>query len=458
MRNMFDLDARRLSWRERHVCDWIDKLPTADPVRALALLAQSVRALNSGVMDAATRVSLLGHYQQSVMGLVGAVRKPHADEAGRELAIMLHSEIAHGYQMALTAELRLEFRQRAVLGALCQLGEVMCAAYRSYIPAPPGLWRRIHNLYRDAGVVTEAIERAYVEILLLGFSDPYALPAGDIVRVRRIIHEVGHYATLGAGAGFAIATDADRVGDTRVDEGALSLDTTALLQEMERIRAALHTRNTLPKGLSLFLLPDVADRLLVRLMETWRPGPRRRSLRIRLSGERLVCHGLPALQRLASFGSDPRLFADFDNEGGGVMRLKGAPSVKLPRISSWSVRDAGQSGLWLSTRGATHPLPAPGSWIGIQDPQRDGSWHAAAVRWLKRSRPHEYAIGVEVLGEAQTAMILKAEPPTALFVKASRAAHDRTPRASSRLVVTRHPSGVQRDAILQGAGRLAGGS
>ncbi len=414
MKGVVDAGVRRLSWRERRVREWISTLPRAEPVKAMSLLAQSVRALNGSVIDSATRTALLACYEEPVMDLAAGVRNHPGDGNGVHLATTLHSEIAHGYQAALTPDLAVEWRQVAILGALRQLGEVIRSAYRAYIPAPPGAWRRIHALFREAGPKPdEAIEQAYIAVLLLGLADPYALPTGGIDAVYQIILEAGQRAVLNDAIGFAVATEADRPADATGTEGFLFLDTSDLVAEMARMRAALSARKVLPPRLAAFLLPGLADRLLVSLNETWRPGPRRKSLRIRLGGERLVCYGLAALKRLAveDLGRD---YFDLDEDWWkATPHLLGAEVPKiLPRVTRWHVRDAGRTGLWLSTHQLVGAPPAPKTWIGVKDLQQNQAWRAGAVRWLKRSRPHEYAIGVELLSEAQTALLLQRLSPS----------------------------------------------
>lgn len=407
-----DPGVRRLSWRERRVREWIATLPRAEPVKAMSLLAQSVRALNGSVIDSATRTALLACYEEPVMDLAAGVRKRPGDGNGVALATTLHSEIAYGYQTALTPDLAPEWRQVAILGALRQLGEVIRSAYRAYVPAPPGAWRRIHSLFGEAGPKPDdAIEQAYIAVLLLGLADPYALPAGGIDAVYEIILEIGPRAVLNDAVGFAIATMSDRPADATGAEGVLFLDTSDLVAEIARIRAALTTRKVLPPRLAAFLLPGLADRLLVFLNETWRPGPRRKSLRIRLGGERLVCHGLAALKRLVDEDAAGH-YVDLDDDWQKATPhlLRTEVTKALPRVTKWHIRDAGRTGLWLSTQQLAGAPPAPGTWIGVKDLQQNQAWRAAVVRWLRRSRPHEYAIGVELLSEAQTAALLQRLP------------------------------------------------
>ncbi len=413
MKGIVDPGVRRLSWRERRVREWISALPTAEPVKAMGMLAQSVRALNGSVIDAATRAALLACYEEPVMNLAAILRTRRGEGNGAALATTLHSEIAYGYQAALSADLPAERREVATLGALRQLAEVIRSAYRAYVPAPPGVWRRVHSLFRDAGPhPDEVIEQAYVTVLLLGLCDPYGLPVGGIDAVHEIILETRQRAVLNATVGFAIAAEADRPADPTGSEGTLFLDTDDLVAEIVRLRTALTTRKVLPSRLAAVLLPALADRLLISLSETWRPGPRRKSLRIRLGGERLVCHGLAALQRLVAEDAG-RHYVDLDDDWQkATPHILGTKAPKtLPRVTKWYVRDAGRTGLWLSTHQLEGAPPVPGTWIGVKDPQQNQAWRAAAVRWLRRSRPHEYAVGVELLGEAQTAMLLQRLSP-----------------------------------------------
>lgn len=410
MKGMAVREAGRPSWRERRLQEWLAALPAAEPMRALGMVAQSVRAVNAAVMDPTLRIALLGRYEEAAMNLVSALCKVRGGCSGASLVTLMHSEIAQGYQMALIPELGAERRQQAILGAMRQLGEVVRAAYRAYIPAPPGLWRRIHALFQAADTPSDTLSDVYIGILLLGLADPYALPLGGIDAVGYIIQELQDRAVLNTAHGFAIIPDRDGAGDATATKAGLFLDTEPVLLELATWRAQLESRGTLPPALARNLLPTLADRLFSVLGESWRPGPKRKSLRVRLSGERLVCQGLPALRRLRGAEADKRSFVDLDKvwqESDGQRESLSESLVGLLPVRMWTIRDAGRSGLWLSCQELDIAPPAPGSWIGIKDPQGTAPWQAAVVRWLKRSRPREYAVGVELLGEAQTLAILR---------------------------------------------------
>ncbi|MHB1608088.1 MAG: hypothetical protein ACYCXX_05530 [Acidiferrobacter thiooxydans] len=432
--------GRWLPWRERRLKAWIDALPTAEPGRALALLGQSVRALNATLLDPVTRITLLRHYTRSAADLTAVLARPGNAGAVAGLATTLHSEMAQGYQMALTPELPADERRMAVAGAISGLSEVLRAAYRAYVPAPPGLWRRIHTLFQAAGAPTLGLERLYVNVLLMGLSDPYALPEGGIDAVCELIAEVGERAVLNETAGFAIVPEADRVAEPADSEASLYLDTGAVLSELARLRDDIRAHRPLPPRLAARVLPDLALRLCASLGETWRPGVRRRSLRVPLRGERLVCQGLASLRRLRAHDRLHQGFVDLDVPWGRAeaMAVNGR-GAGLPRVTTWTIRDAGRSGLWLSCQGLEGPPPAPGTWIGVKDPSGSGQWLAATVRWLKRARPREYAIGVAVLAEAQTEAVLRIAPRRAAFAASPTSAPPQQPdgAASALTVETR---------------------
>ncbi len=404
MRGIADLDTRRRTWRERRVREWIASLPLAEPARALSLLARSVRALNASPMDPSTRIALLCCYEEPARNLAAALQGPRGD-GQRVLLAALHSEIAQGYQTALaSADVSREGRRCATRGALRQLTEVMLAAFRAYVPTPPGLWRRIHALFRNDELLGEEVEQAYVQALLLGLSDPYALPVGGIDVVHQVVALLAPAAVLNPTQGFAIAFEADRVVEAR-GAAALYLDTAPVLADLARWRKDLKVHRRLPEALAPFVLPALAERLFGLLQRSWYSGPRRRLPRVRLGGERLVCHDLATLRRCAGLGSGQQ-FVDLD-------RPFNPGLAAAVRLSTWRVRDAGRGGLWLSTHELSGAPPLPGAWIGIKDPHGDGEWRIGSVRWLKRARPHEYAIGVQILGDMQARAVLRAGFPTA---------------------------------------------
>ena len=433
--------GRWMSWRERRLKAWIDALPTAEPGRALALLGQSVRALNATLLDPVTRIALLRHYTLSAADLTAVLARPGSAHAAAGLATTLHSEMAQGYQMALTPELPADERRMAVAGAISGLAGVLRAAYRGYVPAPPGLWRRIHTLFRAAGAPTLELERLYANVLLMGLSDPYALPEGGIDAVWGLIAEVGDRAVLNETAGFAIVPEADRAADPADREAPLYLDTGAVLSELARLRDDIRARRPLPPRLAARVLPDLALRLCASLGETWRPGVRLRSLRVRLRGERLVCQGLASLRRLRADDRFRQDFVDLDVPWGRAeATAANERGAGLPRVTTWTIRDAGRSGLWLSCQDLEGPPPIPGTWIGVKDPSGSGHWLAATVRWLKRARPREYAMGVAVLAEAQTEAVLRIAPRRAAFAASPASAPPQPDRvASARIAETRGP-------------------
>lgn len=411
MTEITEPSLKRLSWRERRVQEWVAELPAAEPERALAQLAHSVQALNTSAIEPIDRIALLRHYEGPVMNLVAAARR--RSESTASLAITVYSELAQGYAMALTPDLRPAMRQRACIGALQSLGELVRCAYRGYAPVPPGLWRRIHRIFQEGGSnPSPLLEDAYKAVLLMGLGDPYALPSGGVDRVAAVIEHFGHMAELSTFHGFAIhpTQDTPAAPLRETEEAGLYLDTTRLLQEINRLRAGLRERRTLPAEFAGTMLPTVADQIFSLLADAWVPGIRRRSLRVRLSGERLVCLGFAALRDVVANPDEvPVHYIDLDSPL--TADIEPALSGSLPNVTTWQIQDAGETGLWLTTRGPGLTPPRPGMLIGIKEPGPEGAWQAAVVRWLKRSRPQEYAIGVQVLGAATNAMVLEGITP-----------------------------------------------
>lgn len=404
MKSLVENDSRRLPWRERRLREWIAALPTAEPVEALTRLAHSLRGLNTGVMDPAARVALLGHYEKPLEDLAYAARSPGMGGAAT-LVATLHAEMAHGYQMALAPGLRADLRQRAALGALHHLAEVACCAYRAYLPVPPGLWRHIHALFDAAGDRPGmTLRQAYRDILLIGLSNPYALPPGAIDLVVGIVRHYGRFAILEAPGGFRIDPTADRPATTASVPSSRYLETRALVVELVRARGTVRTRRLLPAGLAGLTLPEFGDHLLTHLIGAWVPVGRPRAPRIRLSGQRLLCQGFMALHRLAATADAGKhtCYVDLDQPWASEPPLVDGGTV---RPAVWQIRDAGKMGLWLAAQGADVRPPRPGTLVGIQDPLTS-DWSAAIVRWLKRARPREYAIGVEILGVATSVTVL----------------------------------------------------
>jgi cyclic-di-GMP-binding protein len=221
-----------LTFQEARGCkDWLNALPLTNIPQAQAQVLEVLRGLNSGEFNALERLKCLELMRDKIAFLQGEQR---ARYFGKSLPLSPNDEAAWSTGLALLAEMETGYRgaasglsgELAAHRALCEqriaryLGAQMlfhAAVYRRF---DPGLWRRLHGLYRgaeEAGIAAEGVKdsleapagssiaEAYLHIVMLQAAYLSELSANHIDYVEALLRMWLRKVTLQASAPNAAA-------------------------------------------------------------------------------------------------------------------------------------------------------------------------------------------------------------------------------------------------------------
>jgi hypothetical protein len=216
-----------LTFQEARGCkDWLNALPLTNIPQAQAQVLEVLRGLNSGEFNALERLKCLELMRDKIAFLQGEQR---ARYFGKSLPLSPNDEAAWSTGLALLAEMETGYRgaasglsgELAAHRALCEqriaryLGAQMlfhAAVYRRF---DPGLWRRLHGLYRgaeEAGIAAEGVKdsleapagssiaEAYLHIVMLQAAYLSELSANHIDYVEALLRMWLRKVTLQASA------------------------------------------------------------------------------------------------------------------------------------------------------------------------------------------------------------------------------------------------------------------
>jgi hypothetical protein len=213
-----------LETRPKQVKAWADALPLAQSADVARQVRDHLAGLNAAKIDADDRVQILQNYRPIVSVVLEELEAIYAKSAiplptrARDalfLARDLGSQLATAYTIAASdksAKLIAFGAKKQVpqllLRALEHLCAVLRASYKSYTPAPEGVWRAVHEIYlysEAQGFVAEpadaetkaSILDTYGEALLLALTDPYRLSPGELDRVLGQLRSVKAPVVLG---------------------------------------------------------------------------------------------------------------------------------------------------------------------------------------------------------------------------------------------------------------------
>lgn len=433
---------------------WLALLPLADSGETAQQLYQALYTLNRMTLAPAERLALMELYIEPVAVASAGLRgqflhfavplKPRQKQLA-DFLLELQREMAYGYKHVLEGYRR-ERRPWEQAGfalaterAIRFLGECLLRAYHVYMPAPVGVWREIHGLYRyaegcdgaDAALPapggTETIARRYLQVLMLGLCGPYQLPQNECLQVDAFLARWAHKAEL-----TPYLAGIDPTGhfllDLDADHPATPFPRDVPLRDAPALRAvnAIELARTvhgfiarLQKGEPARALglgfdcagPACIDTLR-RMLRFWGLAGRRHFSRRRQHQPLSLCVGLPAIHFFAS-GQQPftppaagpaaperavqapdRASLEAEARQG---EAPGAITGEFFRIDNrWVLRDESAGGLALS-RHADVGLPIRvGDLIGIHNPGT-GQWRIGTVRWVKSPDVKRVEMGVEML-------------------------------------------------------------
>ncbi len=467
---------------------WLASLPLADSAEAAREIYQTLYTLNRQDIEVRDRLAIMELYRDPVATASSALQSHFAHTAHpltpkkRQLAEFirqLHMEMAYGYKYCLN-----DFRKSwirwnkkhtetlAMERAMRYLGEVLLRSYQVYMPYPATVWKEIHELYRyaeanerhldpvnssadAAGANEKTITERYLQILLLGLSNPYQLPQNDCNQINLFLekwagkaelrHEFDRAKPVGH---FLVDLTADSPPVPFPRDSRPTVDPTLrVLSAMRLVRTVQSFINRIQNGesaQSLQLGVDCLDSacldLLRRMVRSWGLIARRRHSRVRRNSHIFVCTGLNAVHFFCS-GQKPfaapeleteeakdkqvtlpsgmnhdlegdeeqkdEAYIPLDEPGEGAVAenketharpMNGTfRPAEIYRVDRWHVMDVGPQGMFLARYGESGTYVRVGDLLGLQRAEDPGRWSVAVARWIKSPETNSLEMGIELL-------------------------------------------------------------
>ena len=430
-----------LETRPKQVKAWIDALPLAQSMDSARRMSHHLAQLNRAKLDQETRLAILESYRgpagtaldelDAVYSKVALPLTPKAREAlmvARDLA----GELAMGYKIALMEKsgglLGAFSSKKGVSGQILRAMEyqfaLLRASYKSYTPAPPGVWRDLHQLYLHAEAekiereVVDAESRAtvfdtYCEALLLSLCDPYRLVQGELDKVlaqartwRGIVTLTQSRPATRPGGHFLVPCDTDRspkpIISPNEETGGPNwrlLDANPMVDKLRAKKQAAETGNV-SATMSRQLGPEGLA-LLGRLITLWGDPPKRAYRRNPGDSTVAICVGIRAVGHFVAF--EPRMDAKQEAEAlkkGITMPLMALPtddaSQAVP-VFEWDVVNESVGGLKVRRMGATQQPIGVGEVVGVKLTNRT-RWTVGVVRWITIFDEGGMEFGIQFLG------------------------------------------------------------
>lgn len=472
----------------KYAREWLALLPMADSGESAREIYQALYTLNRQDLSAQDRFELMELYRTPVV-TVATTLQSHFIHAAlpltpkkRQLAEFirqLYTEMAYGYKCCLNDFQKSWIRRNkkhvetlAMERAMRYLGEVLLRSYQVYMPYPATIWKEIHELYRyaeanerhldpvnpladETGADEKTITERYLQILLLGSSNPYQLPQNDCNQINLFLekwagkaelqHEfdrakpVGHFLV-------DLTADSPPIPFPRDSRPTVS-PTLRVLGAMELVRKVQSFINRIQNGesaqslqLGLDCLDSTCLDLLRRMVRSWGLIAQRRHSRIRSNSHIFLCAGLNTLHFFCSeqkpfttpeletedakdiqitlpSGINRDLEDDEEQKDEAYISLdepgqepaaqnkeahaeptnrKFRPA-EIYRIDRWHVMDVGPQGMFLARYGEAGTYVRVGDLLGLQRAEDPGRWSVAVARWIKNPETNSLEMGIELL-------------------------------------------------------------
>jgi len=331
----------------RNAQAWLASLPYADSSEAAREIFQALYTLNRIDLDPQERFNLLELYRGPVdvvaKGLQshfahGVYPLPPSRYQLAGFVRQLFQEMAAGYKCCIWDQYKAflpwgkkQFVTTVAERAIAYLGQVLMRSYRVYLPCPVGIWREINEIFRymeelgrehepvsngDGGEGhPHTVTRRYLEVALLGLTNPYQLPQDACLHVASFLEQWADKARIlrdaevrNPAGQFLIDLNADapptpfpRDGAIRTGGGLRVLSAIELVRTVHAFISRLQKGESARKMSLGFEQPDSASLdLMQRMMRAWGLIARRRHSRIKRSSYVFLCVGINAVHFFAS--------------------------------------------------------------------------------------------------------------------------------------------------------------
>ena len=479
---VYSLPARRPSaWvtetDPEQAQSWLATLSLRDSTDAAQQLYRALYTLNRMDIELGDRVALMELYREPVMLGTGRLQshfvhlalplKPRLKQLA-DFLCQLQLELACGYKHVLEG-LRAERRPWesevfvfALERAIRYLGEALLCSYQVYMPAPAGLWREIHGLYRYAeqhavqrqplgpeahsGV---SIAHSYKQVLMLGLCGPYQLPQNECQQVNAFLARWAGKAEIHEGlegvdpvGHFLLDFDADhpavpfpRDVPVHTEPGLRAVNAVELARVTHQLIQRLQKGES-PRQLELGFecIGTACSETLRRMLRFWGMAGRRHFTRRRIRQQLSLCTGINAIHFFASrqqpFTPPVSITIPVDVEfplpDAGALeaeaRETGARHAATPEIyrvdGRWLVRDESAGGMSLIRQGELGLPLRIGDSLGIHNPAMD-CWRVGVVRWLRSNDSRQVEAGIEMLAPSAHPLAVRfTEPGPSAYMQA----------------------------------------
>ena len=426
-----------LEVRPKQVKAWLDTLPLQQSLDASRKICAHLAQLNRSKIDTDSRLQILDVYRpvaatalDELDAIYSKATLPLGQRAREALMVArdLAAELATGYKISLVeknAKLLGSKKNPVLVGrAMEYLSAGLRASYKSYTPAPPGLWREMHQLYLHAeeqGMEKDVVDPEakatildiYSEALLLSLTDPYRLVQGELDKIIAQARAYRGFAWLGkerpptrSGAHFLVTCDLDKgpkpalsANDDTGGPNWRMLDANAIVDKLRQKKQAAET-GQVSATLSKSLGPEGLA-LLGRLVTLWGDPPKRQQRRNPAETTVAICVGLKAIGHFVQF--EPKLDAAAEAEAlrkGVTMPLMALPtddaSQAVP-VVEWDVVNESTGGLKVRRMGATQQPISVGEVVGVKLQNR-ARWTVGVARWITLFDEGGMEFGIQFLG------------------------------------------------------------
>ena len=431
-----------LEVRPKQVKAWADSLPLAQSADAARQLRDHLAGLNASRLDADDRIQILQNHRPITSVLLEELEAIYAKSAiplptrARDalfLARDLASQLATGYTIAAsdTSQKLITFGAKKqvpllLLRALEYLCAVQRASYKSYTPAPEGVWRAAHEIYlysEAQGFVAEpadpetkaSILETYGEALLLSLTDPYRLSPGELDRVLAQLRSVKAPVVLGQSklasrptAHFLVPCDSDKAPKPALsasdDKGGKNwrlLDANPVVEKL-RARKGAFDKGQVSAALKQSMGTDAAV-LLPKLITLWGDPPKRASRRDPMETSVAICIGLRAVTHYVSLEPkiDPHAEADKIRQGITIplISIIQDENSKAFPVNEWEVVNQSAGGLKVRRTAPALQQVSVGEIIGVKLVGR-ARWTIGMVRWITVLEEGGLEFGVQFIASA----------------------------------------------------------
>jgi len=441
---------------------WLASLVLGDASQTAQQLYQALYTLNRMELDPTDRVRIMELYREPVANTVRNLQshftrfslplRPRMKQLS-DFLCQLHNEMAYGYKHVLAAAVNepKSWESDSVLVAVARtieaLGHVLLRCYQVYMPAPSGVWREIHTFYwfaesharhtRDLSAFNGgqplSVNRAYLEVLMLGLCGPYQLPQGEVLRVHAFLDRWADRAEIRQSlesadptGNFLLDLESDHPAVPFPRDVSMAMHGRVELRAVNAVGLArtvhgfiLRLQKGEAPGLINLGFESVASSCvesLKRMLRFWAMAGRRHFSRRQRKQPLSLCVGLPAIHFFASGqnpfvdprpvikGVDPSAMApsNADLEAEARMGTSSGSSAagdsgQAFRVDNlWQLRDESAGGLLMTRIGDLGSAIRVGDLIGLHDSALD-QWRIGVARWLKSPDTRQVEMGVEML-------------------------------------------------------------